>query len=187
MQRARTCYVLPLHGWLLTVRPVPATISVIGMRQSTKTLPAHVLAQTRSNQSGIKKRTDGGGEAPSTGTSANDSRGWICPAPAGNSSTACVPRGPMAIRHGRISRWTSSTEPWRSRKTRSSGYRTKHVWIELHGTSNSPAPGGRRRRNCSPISRDRNRSAISSRSTTVWPVRRLVIRHERSIRSCATG
>ena len=86
------------------------------------------------------------------------------------SSTAWVLRGPNASRHGRRLWRTAKTQPRSSRKTTSTGKRTKHVWTELHGTSSRPASEGNWRRNCSPTSRDQKPSAILNRATTVLPV-----------------
>ena len=48
------------------------------------------------------------------------------------------------------------------------------VWIELHGTMTSPAPGGSGRASISPINRGQKRSATRPAETTMVPRVRLV-------------
>ena len=108
----------------------------------------------------------GGVDSPRpAGCSRNFSPGCTSAEPATTSNTAWLLRGPHASRQGRRLRRTARTEPLPSRKTTSTGKRTKHVWTELQGTSSRPASEGSGRRNCSPASRDQKPAAIFNWTT----------------------
>ena len=55
------------------------------------------------------------------------------------------------------------------------------VWIELHGTMTSPAPGGSGRASISPINLGQKRSATRPATTIVTPRVRFSIRLEGSL------